>query len=96
MKRTPISRGMVSMLLAVWLGFAASTVHAAEDTIKVGILHSLSGTMAHQRVRPQGHRADADRGPEHERADCSEGNWSRSSPTPRPIGTLLQKKPASC
>ena len=30
----------------LWLSFAASTVHAAEDTIKVGILHSLSGTMA--------------------------------------------------
>ena len=46
MKRTPISRGIVSTLLTVWLSFAASTVHAAEDTIKVGILHSLSGTMA--------------------------------------------------
>ena len=46
MKRTPISRGMVSTLLALWLSFTAATVHAAEGTIKVGILHSLSGTMA--------------------------------------------------
>ena len=46
MNRTPISRGMLSTLLMLWLNFAASTVHAAEDTIKVGILHSLSGTMA--------------------------------------------------
>ena len=47
MKRTPISRGIaLSMLFTLWLSFAASTVHAAEDTIKVGILHSLSGTMA--------------------------------------------------
>jgi urea transport system substrate-binding protein len=46
MKRTPISGGILSMLLMVCLSFAASTVHAAEDTIKVGILHSLSGTMA--------------------------------------------------
>ena len=46
MKGTPISRGIVSTLLTVWLSFAASTVHAADDTIKVGILHSLSGTMA--------------------------------------------------
>jgi urea transport system substrate-binding protein len=46
MKRTPISRGILSTLLTLWLSFAASTVHAAEDTIKVGILHSLSGTMA--------------------------------------------------
>ena len=46
MKRTPISRGIASTLLTVWLSFAASTAHAAEDTIKVGILHSLSGNMA--------------------------------------------------
>jgi urea transport system substrate-binding protein len=46
MKRTPIANSMQSALLAVWLSFAASTAHAAEDTIKVGILHSLSGTMA--------------------------------------------------
>ena len=46
MKRTPISRGIASTLFTLWLSFAASTVHAAEDTIKVGILHSLSGTMA--------------------------------------------------
>jgi urea transport system substrate-binding protein len=46
MKRTPMSRGILSTLLTVWLSFAASAVHAAEDTIKVGILHSLSGTMA--------------------------------------------------
>jgi urea transport system substrate-binding protein len=46
MKRAPIASGMQSVLLTVWLSFAASTVHAAEDTIKVGILHSLSGTMA--------------------------------------------------
>ncbi|MGE9009941.1 ABC transporter substrate-binding protein [Leptospira interrogans] len=37
---------MLSMMFTVWLGFAASTAHAAEDTIKVGILHSLTGTMA--------------------------------------------------
>jgi urea transport system substrate-binding protein len=46
MKSTSISSGIQSVLLAVWLSFAASTVRAAEDTIKVGILHSLSGTMA--------------------------------------------------
>ena len=46
MSGTPISRGVLSTLLAAWLSFAASIVHAAEDTIKVGILHSLSGTMA--------------------------------------------------
>jgi urea transport system substrate-binding protein len=45
-KRAPISSGILSKLLALWLSFAASTVNAAEDTIKVGILHSLSGTMA--------------------------------------------------
>ena len=46
MKRTPMSRGIHSTLLTVWLSFAASAVDAAEGSIKVGILHSLSGTMA--------------------------------------------------
>ncbi|MEO6839686.1 MAG: urea ABC transporter substrate-binding protein [Bradyrhizobium sp.] len=46
MKWVAIPSGIQSVLLAVWLSFAAPTVHAAEDTIKVGILHSLSGTMA--------------------------------------------------
>lgn len=46
MKRTSISSGIRSVLLTIWLSFAASAVHAAEDTIKIGILHSLSGTMA--------------------------------------------------
>jgi urea transport system substrate-binding protein len=45
-KRTPISSGIQSILLTLWLSFAVSTVDAAEDTIKVGILHSLTGTMA--------------------------------------------------
>src|SRR3954453_3662514 len=46
MKRTPNFQCISSTLLALWLGLAASTVHAGEDTIKIGILHSLSGTMA--------------------------------------------------
>ena len=45
MTRTPISRLTLSTLLAIWLGLSASTAYA-EDTIKVGVLHSLSGTMA--------------------------------------------------
>jgi urea transport system substrate-binding protein len=46
MKRSPISRGIVPMLLTVWLSFAASDAGAAEGTIKVGVLHSLTGNMA--------------------------------------------------
>jgi|EndMetStandDraft_8_1072994.scaffolds.fasta_scaffold18776_2 urea transport system substrate-binding protein len=46
MKRAPISSVMLSMMSALWLGFGVSTADAAEDTIKVGILHSMSGTMA--------------------------------------------------
>jgi urea transport system substrate-binding protein len=46
MNRRPISRGIASTLLAIWINFANPIVHAAEDTIKVGVLHSLSGTMA--------------------------------------------------
>nr|WP_283842710.1 ABC transporter substrate-binding protein [Bradyrhizobium sp. JYMT SZCCT0428] len=33
-------------MFTAWVSFVASTAHAAEDTIKVGILHSLTGTMA--------------------------------------------------
>jgi urea transport system substrate-binding protein len=46
MRRVPISAGILSALLTVWLSFVGTTIHAAEDTIKVGILHSLSGRMA--------------------------------------------------
>jgi urea transport system substrate-binding protein len=46
MKRSPTSRGMGPTLLAIWLSFAASAAHAAEGTIKVGVLHSLSGNTA--------------------------------------------------
>jgi urea transport system substrate-binding protein len=33
-------------LFGLWLGIVVSGAHAGEDTIKIGILHSLSGTMA--------------------------------------------------
>jgi len=44
MKTTPITNVIRYSLLAMSLG--ASTVYAADGTIKVGVLHSLSGTMA--------------------------------------------------
>ena len=83
------------MLLTVWLGFAVSAAHAAEDTIKVGILHSLSGTMAISEsvLKDTVLMLIAD---QNKKGDCSEGNWSRSSPTPHRTGTLLQKRPANC
>jgi urea transport system substrate-binding protein len=37
---------MAPTLLAIWLSFAASAAHTAEGTIKVGVLHSLSGNTA--------------------------------------------------
>jgi urea transport system substrate-binding protein len=46
MKRSSVSRGIVSMLLTIGLSFAASAAQGAEGTIKVGVLHSLSGNMA--------------------------------------------------
>ena len=46
MSKSPISCGTLSTLLALWLSLAGSFVHAAQDTIKVGILHSLSGNLA--------------------------------------------------
>lgn len=46
MKRKPTFSVILSMMFTAWVSFVASTAHAAEDTIKVGILHSLTGTMA--------------------------------------------------
>jgi len=46
MKSTSMLRGVMPRLLGLGLVLVASAAHAAEDTIKIGILHSLSGTMA--------------------------------------------------
>jgi urea transport system substrate-binding protein len=46
MKLSEISRRVVPFVTAAALAVAASTAQAAEGTIKVGVLHSLSGTMA--------------------------------------------------
>ena len=42
----PPARRWLSAATGLALGFAAAYPAAAEDTIKIGILHSLSGTMA--------------------------------------------------
>ncbi|MGC1553635.1 MAG: urea ABC transporter substrate-binding protein, partial [Bradyrhizobium sp.] len=46
MKSASVLRGIVLGLLGLQLMLAASAARAGEDTIKIGILHSLSGTMA--------------------------------------------------
>src|SRR4051794_4735902 len=46
MKQSRISRGVMSAVLSIWLSFATSAAQAVEGTIKVGVLHSLSGNMA--------------------------------------------------
>ena len=46
MKSTSMLRGVLPRLFGLWLVSLVSAGHASEDTIKVGILHSLSGTMA--------------------------------------------------
>jgi urea transport system substrate-binding protein len=46
MKLSQISRRVVPFMTAAALAVAAITAQAAEGTIKVGVLHSLSGTMA--------------------------------------------------
>jgi urea transport system substrate-binding protein len=95
MKRTPISSGIQSILLTLWLSFAVSTVDAAEDTIKVGILHSLTGTMAVSEsvLKDTVLMLIATRT---RKGDCSERNLNRSSLIPRPIGMPMPKRPASC
>jgi len=45
-RRTLAQAGVALAALAVGAGFGVSSAQAATDTIKVGILHSLSGTMA--------------------------------------------------
>ena len=40
-RRTLVKTGALTLIVAAWLPLAQ-----ASDTIKVGILHSLSGTMA--------------------------------------------------
>src|ERR1700752_3096159 len=46
MKSTSMLRGVLPGLFGLWLVSLVSAAHASGDTIKVGILHSLSGTMA--------------------------------------------------
>jgi urea transport system substrate-binding protein len=46
MKSTSILRCIVPRSVVLWLVLVFSAAHAGEDTIKIGILHSLSGTMA--------------------------------------------------
>jgi len=46
MRSVSILRGVLPRLFGLWLAFVVSAGHASEDTIKIGILHSLSGTMA--------------------------------------------------
>jgi urea transport system substrate-binding protein len=46
MKSASVLRGTVLALLALPLVLVVPAARAAEETIKIGILHSLSGTMA--------------------------------------------------
>jgi len=46
MKSTLTLRTAATRLFGWWLVLVVSAAHAGEDSIKVGILHSLSGTMA--------------------------------------------------
>ena len=43
---TTFKKQLASVVMAAAMGAGASVVHAQEDPIKVGVLHSLSGTMA--------------------------------------------------
>jgi len=46
MKSTSVARCVMPRLFGLLLVYIVSAAHAGEETIKVGILHSLSGTMA--------------------------------------------------
>jgi hypothetical protein len=45
MKSASVLRGIALGLLVLRLVLVVPAVHAGEETIKIGILHSLSGTM---------------------------------------------------
>jgi urea transport system substrate-binding protein len=46
MKSTSMLRGVMPRLFGLWIMLVVSAAHAGDETIKIGILHSLSGTMA--------------------------------------------------
>ena len=97
MKSASISRGFVLGLLV--LQFALALVRAAaagEDAIKIGILHSLSGTMAISEAVLKDTVLDADNRPEQEgRAARPEAGAGRRR-SGVPIGMSLQRKPGNC
>jgi hypothetical protein len=98
MKSGSVLRGIALGLLVLRLGFVVPAVHAGGDTIKIGILHSLSGTMAISEsvLKDTVLMLIADQNKKGARkVDCWDGNWNRLSLIPRPIGTSLPKKPGN-
>ena len=61
-------------LFGLWLALVVSAAHAGEDTIKIGILHSLSGTMAISEavLKDTVLMLVAD-----QNKNCWDGNWNR-------------------
>jgi urea transport system substrate-binding protein len=89
-------RSAVQSLTSVALGVAGlalSTMASAADTIKVGVLHSLSGTMAiSETVLKDTVLMAID--------EINAACWARSSSpwslTPLPTGPCSPKRPSSC
>jgi|GEM_PF-4539104 ABC-type branched-chain amino acid transport systems, periplasmic component len=68
---------------------------AEEDTIKVGILHSLSGTMAISETTLKDVMLMLIE-EQNKKAACWAKNWNQWWWTLPPTGPSLQKRPASC
>jgi len=96
MKSALVPPGIGLALLVLQLVLVvAPAARASEATIKIGILHSLSGTMAISEavLKDTVLMLIEDQTSE---VGCSDGNWNQLSLIRRPIGTSLPKKPGSC
>ena len=73
----------------------AALAQTSKETIKIGILHSLSGTMAISETTLKDVMLMLIDAAERRRAACSATSWRRWSLTRRPTGRCLPRRRAS-
>ena len=93
-RRTVLKRLALSAALAL-AGLAVGTQALAADTIKVGVLHSLSGTMAISETVLKDVDADDDRRDQRQGRRAWARSSSRSSSIPRRTGRCSPRRRAS-
>jgi len=89
MNSLPLLRDVIQGLFGFWLVFMVSSANAERDTIKIGILHSLSGTMAISEsvLKDTVLMLIAD---QNKKGGYWDGRWSRLSLIPDVIAAHLQ------